>query len=67
MPQPLSARCSLFLYVPTHAYLEQYLGVSDSRRAANEDGIACGDRCPKISKVVQIHPGESSSPNLHRR
>jgi len=67
MPQPLSSRCSLFLYVPTHAYLEQYLGVRDTRRAANEDGIACGDGYGQIGKVVPIHPVESWSPNLHRR
>ncbi len=67
MPQPVSARSSLFLYVRTHAQLERYLCVGDTRRAANQDTMDGGARCRRIGKVVPIDPAERRSPDRHRR
>jgi hypothetical protein len=52
----LSGRVNLFLLVRTHAQLQYYLNLSDSLRAANQDGIlrASGGSDPR--KVSEIHP-----------
>jgi hypothetical protein len=50
-----AARACLFLYVRTHAQLQYYLNLNNTRRAANEGGLSpTGASCP--GKVVEIHP-----------
>jgi hypothetical protein len=48
-------RASVFLLVRTHSQMQYYLNLSNTRRAANDGGLAASSvrRC---GNVVEIHP-----------
>jgi hypothetical protein len=50
-----SARACLFLYVRTHAQMQYYLNLNNTRRAANESGLGPVG-ASRLGKVVEIHP-----------
>jgi len=61
----LSARHSLFLHVRTHAQLQYYLDLTETRRAANECtlGLRGAAAAPRFGKVVEMHPRARSTRN----
>jgi hypothetical protein len=56
MPKLLSARNSLFMYVESHAQLQYYFKLSETRRAANHSGLLDGCEASWMNNVVEIHP-----------
>jgi hypothetical protein len=60
----LSGRVNLFLLVRTHAQLQYYLHLSDSRGSANQGGISDIAPAP-AGNVTEIHP--LNIPTLRRR
>jgi hypothetical protein len=60
----LSGRVNLFLLVRTHAQLQYYLRLSDSRGAANQGGISLSVPSAR-GNVAEIHP--LHVPTLRRR
>ncbi len=62
MRTPLSARNSLFLFVRTHAQLQRYLQMTETRRAANQSGPGLrGGKSPRAGTVVEIRPSARST------
>jgi len=63
MTTRFSARLSLFLFVRTHRQLQHYFDVAETRRSANQSGLAvrgAGDS-QRIGNVIEIHPIKRSS------
>jgi hypothetical protein len=56
MLKHLSARGSLFLFVRTHHHLAYYFNLSDTRGAANENGVLASPGPPRLATVLQIQP-----------
>jgi hypothetical protein len=50
-----SARGCLFLHVRTHSQMQYYLNLNNTRRAANESGLAPMS-ASRLGNVVEIHP-----------
>jgi hypothetical protein len=49
-----SGRAHLFLLVRTHAQMQYYLNLSNSRRAANDSGLTAAGERPS-GNVAEIH------------
>jgi hypothetical protein len=62
MPKILSARNSLFMYIQSHAQLQYYFNLSETRRAANHSGLLDGCDSPWMHNVIEIHPISRPSP-----
>jgi hypothetical protein len=56
LPQELSARGSLFLYVHSHSQLQYFFSLGETRRAANQRGPLEAAGPARTGKVVEIHP-----------
>jgi hypothetical protein len=56
MPKILSARHSLFMYVHTHPQLQYYFKLSETSRAANQNGILGLLDSRGSDNIVEIHP-----------
>jgi hypothetical protein len=56
MPKLLSARNSLFMYVQSHAQLQYYFNLIETRRATNHSGLLDAPDLPRVDNVVEIHP-----------
>lgn len=50
-----SAR-ACFLYVRTHSQMQYYLKIANTRRAANEGGLALPGTRRFANNVIEIHP-----------
>jgi len=58
MTEHVLPRCRLFVFVKTHPYLQYYLKLPDTRRAANQDWL-------RTAKVIKIPaPSKSTRPNV---
>jgi hypothetical protein len=55
MSNQSSGRVNLFLFVRTHAQLQYYLNLCDSRRAANQSGILV-EPPAALGNIAEIHP-----------
>jgi hypothetical protein len=56
MIKHLATRGSLCLFVRTHQHLQHYLDLTETRGAANQNGIVGPNSCLQTANVIEIHP-----------
>ncbi len=67
MLKHLSARGSLLLFMRTHRQLEYFFNLTDTRGAANQDGISGPYGPPTAPNVIEIHPVARVRPQRSRQ